>query len=218
MNKHFIGSCAIVMNKKISDGNYLELVNRPLENTVRRFFQSTINYLPQEFSVESKVNHLFFDAPENYDYEYSIDDLNGAIRTVLDIIDQAYSSEIMYMSLSFIINNCPSLEDGIYYYYANDKSLLRYKEIDHKTIKDNEFEICISYFVDIGNSLFLSEARGFIEAILQIGRTSEKISAAFDRERVFFFNPNPNIFTHAIGINLVRQLLILNQCINKSTI
>jgi hypothetical protein len=204
---------------------YLKKHNQNKVNRILRFYQSTISV--SELLEESK-NDGYSDMKTNFNIpDLSINripfsQITGDIKMIVEeLVRFELPKEMVYFLPILIIKNSDCISSGIYCIDYNKKYLIKYKEIDYKQwglkcLKD-DFDIGISYFLDINMAVMDKGESGFIEGILQIGRVMEHMDTTADKIDLRFYNllVPQQAFTHGLGLNCRSILYISNQFVRR---
>ena len=219
----------IAMNKKFIDDQYRSLIDTRRIQNVLKFYQSTVNiselYNPWNESrnaimdtINIKAYDNYFDLPESYIESISFDKLSNKEKIVINRMDVFLKDqEFIYFLPIFIINESSSIPSGIYSIDFINRVLYKYKEFNKQSfgeeIFQKDFNICISYFVDLNESVFLDGELGFINGVFQIGRIYEDIERVAKENGFHAYSEfiSQQAFTHKLGINCRTQLFIKNQ-------
>lgn len=209
------------MNKKFSVDQYISFIDQQKIKNVLRFYQSTVSIqeLYYENNIEKeKAYDNFFDLPESFIESITFDKLSNNEKKIIDrISDFLESQKHIYFLPVFIVSQSNELPSGIYSVDFKNRVLYKYKEFNEHdfgvgTFEDS-FNICIAYFIDLYESVFLDGEAGLINGILQIGRIYENIEFAAKENGFETFSKfvSQQSFSHNIGINCRTQLFIKNQ-------
>ncbi|WMM24464.1 hypothetical protein RBU61_16250 [Tissierella sp. MB52-C2] len=217
------------MNKKFITDQYIGFMDNKRVQNVLKFYQSTVNiqelynlwYKNKEYIVDKiniKAYDNYFDLPESYMESVSFNRLSIKEKIVMEKMNDFFKNqEFIYILPIFIIDKSNNIPSGIYSVDFKNKVLYKYKEFERQNfgmeVFKESFNICISYFIDLNESVFLDGELGFINGIIQIGRLYENIeSVAKEKEFETYskFVPQQS-FTHKLGINCRLQLFIKNQ-------
>lgn len=219
-----IGSCVIAM---IDYNNYFYLKEHTQNkiNRILRFYQSTVSV--NELLEESKNNgcskmKINFNIPDLSINRIPFSQITGDIKMMVEkLVKFELSKEMVYFLPILIVKNADCISSGIYCIDYNEKCLIKYKDIDYekcdlKCLKD-DFDIGISYFLDINMAVMDKGESGFIEGILQIGRVMEHIHMAADKIDLRIHNllVPQQAFTHGLGLNCRSMLYISNQFVRR---
>ncbi len=219
----------IAMNKKITDDQYRSLIDTKRIQNVLKFYQSTVNitelynlwnesktYMIDKISIKAYDN--YFDLPESYIESISFNKLSNKEKFIMEKISSFLKNqEYVYILPIFIIDKSNNIPSGIYSADFKNSILYKYEEFNRQNfgieIFKKDFNICISYFIDLNESVFLDGELGFVNGIFQIGRIYENIEYVANEnefETYSMFVPQQS-FTHKLGINCSTQLFIKNQ-------
>ena len=118
----------------------------------------------------------------------------------------------IYFLPIFIFNKSPNISSGIYSIDFINKMLYKYKIFNEGKF-EKDFDICISYFIDLNECVFLDGEAGFINGIFQIGRIYENIEWVATENGFQSYSKfvSQQSFSHELGINCRTQLFIKNQ-------
>lgn len=221
MMKHCIGSCVIAMNKKIYEDLYLHMDEdaQRMEDSVRKFFQSTIlnvNKLEQDYNEMVSIPE---ELPETRYIEFNILDLNSEIQSVTTKINNEINNYQSLIMTSIVFYNDKYIENGVY--YKSKDSLIKYKHIDEEILNISNslgnYDFSISFLLNIKNAIYANKQKGFINGLIKIGSIEHSLQHFFRANDfvIQYKELNPNIFTHALGINLTCQLLIKTLFVRK---
>lgn len=216
----------IAMNRNITDDYYLKLIKPEAVKNILKFYQSTVRIKELENKRRSYKDYIskaralnnYFDIPESYIEAISICKASYIEKEIFNEIEEFLKEEgYVYLLPIFIICGSNNIPSGIYSIDFVNGVLYKFEELNsitcNKDLLEEEFNICISYFLDISHCSFLDEELGFINGIIQIGRLYEKIEQVSMKNNISTFSkfmPQQS-FTHDLGINCREQLYIKNQ-------
>lgn len=217
------------MNKKFANDQYISFIDTKQVQNVLKFYQSTVNILELYDLREKNRNDIldkinikaydnYFDLPESYIESVSFNKLSSKEKIIMEKINSFLKNqEYIYILPIFIIDKSNNIPSGIYSVDFKNRILYKYKKFDKQNfgieIFEKDFNICISYFIDLNESMFLDGELGFINGIIQIGRIYENIESLANEngfETYSKFVPQQS-FTNKLGINCRMQLFIKNQ-------
>lgn len=222
----------IAMNKKISDDNYFRLIKPMVVKNILRFYQSTVrtgkfahrqnNY--RNYMLETRKFNNYFDIPESYIEAISICKTSYIEEEVFNTIGKFFKEQdYIYLLPIFLIHKSDNIPLGIYSIDFIDGVLYKFEELNNiicnKDLMEEDFNMCISYFLDIKQCSLIDEELGFINGIIQIGRLYENIEQVSRQNNMSTYSkfiPQQS-FTHDLGINCREQLFIKNQILRENS-
>lgn len=219
----------IAMNKKITDDQYRSLIDTKRIQNVLKFYQSTVNitelynlWNESKACIMDKISikayDSYFDLPESYIEYISFNKLSNKEKFIMEKISSFLKNqEYVYILPIFIIDKSNNIPSGIYSADFKNSILYKYKEFNRQNfgieIFEKDFNICISYFIDLNECVFLDGEAGFINGIFQIGRIYENIEWVATENGFQSYSKfvSQQSFSHELGINCRTQLFIKNQ-------
>lgn len=216
----------IAMNKKVADDYYLKLIKPSVIKNILRFYQSTVrtreiedkwnNY--RNYILKTRIFNNYFDIPESYIEAISICKASKVEEEIFSKIGEFLKGQdYIYLLPIFIIHKSDNIPSGIYSIDFINGILYKFEELSNiicnKDLLEEDFNVCISYFIDINECSLIDEELGFINGIIQIGRLYENIEQISLENNISTsskFIPQQS-FTHDLGINCREQLFIKNQ-------
>lgn len=187
----------------------LAMNNSFILNPILKFHQLSNPLSPLSTDREIDIN-LLKNNTENYSKinlkEYSIKKLPKIIIELDSLINNMQNKNCLYfLVVSFC--NTDFVEAGNYAYDSSFKKFIKYSEIKNL---NTEYQISVSFFSSLYNSLYKYGTSSFIKSILAIGEVSEKIKS-FCNKYNFVFIENTENFNKAsfnLNIDLLKQLYI----------
>lgn len=209
------------MNKKFSVDQYISFIDQQKIKNILKFYQSTVSiqelYYKNNIEKEKAYDN-YFDLPESFIESITFDKLSNKEKKIIDKInDFLEGQKHIYFLPIFIFNKSNSIPSGIYSADFKKGILYKFKDFYENGFSvgafQGSFNICISYFIDLYESVFLDGEAGLINGILQIGRIYENIEFAAKENGFETFSKfvSQQSFSHNIGINCRTQLFIKNQ-------
>ncbi len=201
------------MNKRFDEDRYISGNSQRIENNMRKFFQSSIEYIKEDISSE-RASLCFVDNPESYIKEIKLTDFNEPIRTVFNCVDDICLCQDVIAVYCVVLRGSVGHEDGIYYYSPRARTVFLYGDLnDELAVKLSglrDFQAFIYAFADLKNTVLLHNAGGLFESCIEIGRVFERISIKTQGivRKIALYTFNPNIHAHALKLNLNNLLLI----------
>lgn len=214
----------IAMNKKITDDQYRSLIDTKRIQNVLKFYQSTVNitelynlWNESKTCIMDRINikayDNYFDIPESYIECLSFNSLSNNEKKIINKMNVFLKEQkYIYFLPIFIFNKSPNISSGIYSIDFINKMLYKYKIFNEGKF-EKDFDICISYFIDLNECVFLDGEAGFINGIFQIGRIYENIEWVATENGFQSYSKfvSQQSFSHELGINCRTQLFIKNQ-------
>ncbi|MBU3228911.1 hypothetical protein [Clostridium algidicarnis] len=219
------------MNKRFMDDQYISFINTKKIQNVLKFYQSTVSLMElyeidsrkEEEKIKIKAYDNYFDIPESYVESIPFDALSDKERLVIDKMNNFFNEqEYVYILPIFIFDESKNIPSGIYSIDFMSQNLYKYKELNKKDFKSKVFEkgfnICICYFIDLNESIFLDGEAGFINGAIQIGKIYENIEWVAKENEFHTYSEfvSQQSFAYNLGINCRTQLFIKNQFLKES--
>ena len=193
-----------------------------LSEYILKFYQTTVR-IDEFIKEENTQDNLepFWDLPDGYLKRYKFDDFPKEINDIFDrfkifLNDNKY----IYFLPIFIFKNIYTIENGIYCIDISNNIAYKFKEIDNlnKIYIYSDFNICISYFLNLKNAIIKDGTQGFINGIVQIGQIYEIINNSFGNTNfdIKSVSVPQQQFTKMMGISCREQLFIKNQLVKMT--
>lgn len=168
-------------------------------NKILKFHQSSLNVVGYKDSIISyppTINDYFLE-------KYKIDTFQGIRAKLLNFLKNCLENLNPLITMPIIV-----ISGDVYSFDFLNNQLLKYKT----TELINDAEISISLFLELEKSLLIYKNSAYQEGLLQIGGISQTITNFCKENNLniiekFIINQK---FTHELGINLRKQLLIKN--------
>ncbi|UTY28347.1 hypothetical protein [Treponema putidum] len=183
--------------------------NNFILNSILKFYQLSNPLKPLSADTEIDIN-LLKNNTENYSKinlkEYSIEKLPKIIIEFDSLINNMQNKDCSYFSV-FSFYNTDFVEAGNYAYDNSFKKFIKYSEIKNL---NTEYQISVSFFVSLYNSLYKYGTSSFIKSILAIGEAAGKIKS-FCSKYDFVFTENTENFNKTsfdLNIDSLKQLYI----------
>jgi len=201
-----IGKCVIAMN---SYRAMLQRYNAPSHevNRILKFHQAgvgvfeAVTYNENGATPESLKSDVFTSKLHRCD-------ITEQIGSLFDIVKHSFYSLLTITTLP-IITIWGGEYRGCYSLDFEGNCLLKYAEYPPSV---DSVDMCLSLFLDIESSVLVYGRRAYMEGILQVGMLAQQVLEHCEKNQMTvvdtFVHPQP--FTHSLGINLRKQLLIKN--------
>lgn len=183
--------------------------NNFILNSILKFYQLSNPLSPLSADTEIDIN-LLKNNTENYSKinlkEYSIEKLPKIIIELDSLINNMQNKDCSYFSV-FSFYNTDFVEAGNYAYDNSFKKFIKYSEIKNLNA---EYQMSVSFFVSLYNSLYKYGTSSFIKSILAIGEAAGKIKS-FCSKYDFVFTENIENFNKTsfdLNIDSLKQLYI----------
>ncbi|MGI5065424.1 hypothetical protein [Treponema putidum] len=183
--------------------------NNFILNSILKFYQLSNPLKPLSADTEIDIN-LLKNNTENYSKinlkEYSIEKLPKIIIEFDSLINNMQNKDCSYFSV-FSFYNTDFVEAGNYAYDNSFKKFIKYSEIKNLNA---EYQMSVSFFVSLYNSLYKYGTSSFIKSILAIGEAAGKIKS-FCSKYDFVFTENTENFNKTsfdLNIDSLKQLYI----------
>lgn len=187
----------------------LAMNNNFILNSILKFYQlsNPLNPLSADRTID--VN-LLKNNTENYSKinlkEYSIEKLPKLIIELDSLINNMQNKDCSYFPVVSFYNT-DFVEAGNYAYDSSFKKFIKYSELKNLNA---EYQISVSFFASLYNSLYKYGASSFIKSILSIGEAAGKIKS-FCSKYDFVFTENMENFNKTsfdLNIDSLKQLYI----------
>lgn len=206
------------MNKRFDEDRYISGNSQRIENNMRRFFQSSIEYIKAEISPEH-ASLCFVDTPESYIEEIKLTDFHEPVGTIFDCIDNICCRPDVISVYCVVLSGSAGHKDGIYYYSPRTRTVFLYDDLNGELAVKlsglRDYQAFVYAFADLKNTVLLHNAGGLLESCIEIGRVFERIAIKTQDivSKVAMYTFNPNIHAHALKLNLNNLLLIKTMAI-----
>lgn len=195
-------------------------------NRILKFHQSNVPVIDQNQLIKSDINKLDWielnkDIVISSDIvlkKYSIAELCSSLKSIYKLMKKQFEEAKIPLILPVftVLPKFQGVESGCYTFNFQEESLIKYKELPNSEsislLKNKNIDICLSFFLNLERSTFLYEGLGYLKGILQIGEFSGTLITKLNLESKDIFI-QPQTFTHDLGINLRKQILIKNECL-----
>lgn len=183
--------------------------NNFILNSILKFYQLSNPLKP--LSADRKIDiNLLKNNTENYSKinlkEYSIEKLAKIIIELDSLINNIQNKDCSYFPV-FSFYNADFVESGNYAYDVSFKKFIKYSEIKNL---NTEYQMSVSFFASLYNSLYKYGTSSFIKSILSIGEAAGKIKS-FCNNYDFIFTENIENFNKTsfdLNIDSLKQLYI----------
>lgn len=220
------------MNRHYWDEYINAFINSNELNKVLKFHQSTLPIIdPQEIIKNDKFKQEWINTKEKRVVfsdtmikRYNIYDLKEDLIKTFFNLKEAFKTDYINTTLPILVvyNEDLGVDLGCYTFNFEDNFLIKYNELKNSNgifneIIDSGIKFSLSYFLSIEDSVYMYGVSGYKKGILQIGEISQKMKIYLN-EQNFIINccfVSEQMFTHNIGINLRKQLLIVNQFVGE---
>lgn len=165
----YIGSCVIVMRN-----NYIKNIKFVVD-AMKKYHQLTSSYSTMEIDYEDNVEYDIY--PEIFQSKNVIKAGEDEISQVLNSILSLYPKGSFFVSI--IVWSDSIIDRGIYCIGKEDNELIKFNDINHNFISNycvGDFEISISYFINLLNSTFRYGMACRDISILEMGKFSTTLS------------------------------------------
>lgn len=195
--------------------------NNKLRN-VLKFHQSNINLLELDGDVNAELNkkewinirknRMIFSDISLKKYNHS--ELEKDLQELFLIFDSFTKNAdfITTFPVLVIYKERSDIESGCYTFNLVDKCLIKYCEIECSELLNimirEGVSWSLSYFLSIEESIAAYGGIGYLKGIFQIGQISKDVEGGMENKLLHNIFINSQKFTHEIGINLRKQLLI----------
>ena len=229
---HIIGKCVTVMNKHYWDEYKNAFTNSNELNKVLKFHQLTLPIIDPEKIIKNdgfkqewintKEKRVVFS--DTMIKRYYIYDLKEHLMKIFFNLKEIFKTSYMNTTLPVLVvyNESLGVDLGCYTFNFEDNFLIKYNELQNSNgvfnkIIDGGVSFSLSYFLSIEDSVYMYGVSGYKKGILQIGEISEKMKIYLNEQnfKINCYFVSEQMFTHNIGINLRKQLLIVNQFVGE---
>lgn len=216
-----IGKYAIVMNNYYWDEYIRYYVNEDLKKKIIKFYLSSDesifeknDFIPAVLLEQWKKRIKEVNYPDTKISEVSFDKLNNELQNIINCLHDCikYLNEIVFLPILSVRGE----ENAIYNYGINfaDSKIVLYNVYLNDFMKKNNLSFIISYFQNIDESILLFGSEAYLKTILQVGFIKGSLENWLSKS----FNINEiteprQRWTHGLGINPYRELLISSTCI-----
>lgn len=191
-------------------GRFVPVMNNNfILNSILKFYQLSNPLKPLSADTEIDVN-LLKNNTENYSKinlkEYSIENLPKIFVELDSLINNIQNKDCSYFPV-FSFYNADFVESGNYAYDVSFKKFIKYSEIKNL---NTEYQMSVSFFASLYNSLYKYGTSSFIKSILSIGEAVGKIKS-FCNNYDFIFTENIENFNKTsfdLNIDSLKQLYI----------
>jgi len=199
---------------------------------VLKFHQSSMDIIDQGLFVEHIVNSerdewlnrnaVNVEKSDRCISKHPVLDFSDTISKLYEVIDGFFRNTSIVTTLPIItIFSDAFKEKGLVHcsccFDFDEASLIKFSEINNELLWTNlmlekEIDVCISLFLDIERSFIANQNRAYTDGILQIGMLTQKIQDLCKNENTSIIQTFVNLqkFSHDIGVNLRKRLLINN--------
>lgn len=191
-------------------------------NQVLKFHQSNINLLEstgyfdedinKEKWIDSKKDRVIFSDILLKKYELS--SLTEELKKLFQMLEKSFASTDIITTLPILViyNDRIGIDKGCYTFNFKDKYLIKYCDFENNELlqcmKQNNIKASISYFLSIEESICIYGGIGYLKGIFQIGQISKMLEIYLNYAETKNIFINNQSFTHDLGINLRKQILI----------
>ncbi len=211
------------MNNYYWDEYIKYYVNEDLKKKIIKFYLSSDesifdkdNSMPAELFEQWKKQSEKVNCPDTKISSLSFANLGNELFGIINVLHDYIKNlnEIAFLPIISI----KSEEDLIYNYgidFSNSEAIL-YNIYKSDFMKTNNLKYVVSYFQNIDESILLYGTEAYIKTALQIGYIKGSLESWLSKRFIIknIMEPRQR-WTHGLGINPYRELLIGSTCIGR---
>ncbi|MCL1934881.1 MAG: hypothetical protein FWF57_00650 [Defluviitaleaceae bacterium] len=161
----------------------------------------------EENKSKLPINDIFIN-------RFKLSEVDGIYKDIFNRIKKIFFNMDIVVTLPIFTvykNNTSNLPMGCYSFDIENDYFVFYKELEQNFLLE-DINMSISLFLDLEKSLIIFDRKAYQEGLLQIGMLYSQIQDFFIQNNIVVkdYFVNEQSFTHDIGINLRKQVLVKN--------